>query len=132
MIPVITFRKKTSSSSKRWTLDKLFRQFVRERDVTCQAAGLWGVECMGELQVAHFHPRRHLSVRWDPDNAALLCELGHHRYADEHQDTKWFWIAARLGSERFAELSERRRQPWHGGYDRMKAEVLSLLNGRPD
>jgi hypothetical protein len=125
---VVAFRKSTSASSKRRTLDSRFRAFIRERDRTCQAAGLWGVTCDGDLQVAHFHPRRYLSVRWEPSNAALLCALGHHLYLDMHQDVKWFWIAARLGSEQFNSLAERRRIPWDRDYSRAMEELTTLLN----
>jgi hypothetical protein len=125
-VKVVEFRKETSVDSKRRTLDKLFRDFIRERDRTCQAEGLWGVPCAGVLQVAHFHSRRYLSVRWEPSNAALMC-LVHHFHADTHQDLKWFWVAARLGSVRFDALGEKRTQLWDRDYQRAASELAALM-----
>ncbi len=40
--------------------------------------------CDGPLDAAHVVPRRHRSVRWDPENGRPLCRA-HHRYFTDHE-----------------------------------------------
>jgi 5-methylcytosine-specific restriction endonuclease McrA len=54
-------------------LDAQARQEVFERDgFKCQRCGVR--EGLGAvLQWSHVHSRRHYCLRWDPDNAKILC-----------------------------------------------------------
>lgn len=115
----MAFRKGTSAASMKRTLRQLSNQRIHERDRTCQAMGLWSINCWGPLQVCHFHPRRHMTVTYDPENLALMC-AAHHTYFDGHGDIKWRWIEERLGTESVDALRARRDQRWGGraDYDR--------------
>ena len=58
--------------------DRLFSEYVRNRDGDCQLRG----KCLGhkeyaELQCCHFHSRRKESVRFDPENCVALCAACH-------------------------------------------------------
>src|SRR5438128_2525016 len=98
--------------------DRLFRQRIRERDVTCRVGNLkWGVYCGGPLEVAHFIGRgKSYAVRWSDDNAALLCR-NHHAWIDGHDLDKFEWVRSFLGDERYEALREASRHDWNKDYD---------------
>ena len=124
--------KPAKAESLRRRADTLFRQLIRERDQWCQGDATLhqGGPCWGSLEVAHFHPRRHLVVRWDKNNAALLCQKSH-RFMDEHEDLKWNFIGQRIGQVNLDLLRARRAEPWDGrqGYARVIEELKSDLRG---
>jgi hypothetical protein len=95
--------------------DQLFRHRIRERDKVCQAVGMYELGCSPIQEVAHFFPRRALSVRWDESNACLLCFF-HHRFLDTHPIEKWEFVKERLGPELDA-LRKRYDVVWHKDYD---------------
>ena len=120
---------KTSAKHRRDYADQRWRKLIRERDQVCQARGLWDRECGFALEAAHFYPRRHLSVRWDLDNGALLCSI-HHGWFDGHEPEKWAWVAERLGPQRLLALRMRRDEAWHKNYDRVHEELAGPKYGR--
>ena len=107
------------------TLDKLFSQYIKLRDKVCQRCG-----GNNGLQTAHFYGRARHSVRYDPDNACLLC-FGCHRYLDSNPIEKTEFFQKRLGEEGFAFLQVRKEMPGKD-IDReairlyLKAKILEL------
>jgi 5-methylcytosine-specific restriction endonuclease McrA len=124
--PVEKPRRKAKRRSQRDYADRLFRQRIRERDeMTCQAGNeAFGVYCGGQLEVAHYVPRRVLNVRWTDTNAALLCS-NHHGWLDGHPLDRDEWFRARLGSE-YDVLRQLARERWNKSYD----EVLGRLKAQ--
>lgn len=61
-------------------LDTLFRQAVRKRDnySNCPICRKPFDSFMHAPEVCHFVKRRHLSTRWDLNNAILGCHLCNH------------------------------------------------------
>src|SRR6266540_7327716 len=119
----------TSATHRCDYADRLFREYIRERDKTCQ---MKSAECLGELQAAHFIGRnRAKSVRWDPRNCALLC-LKHHRQMDGDSIGKHSWFADRLGEERFTALQMKSREAFDRDYDRVIRELRVLRQTQND
>ena len=83
------------------SLDKLFSQCIKKRDKVCQRCG--GTR---GLQTAHFHSRRKKMIRWDEDNACLLC-FGCHIYLDSEPLEKVEFFQKRLGEMPFILLTVR-------------------------
>lgn len=104
--------------------DVLFSRFIRERDGTCQAAGV-GPDCSGNLQCAHIISRSYKSIRTDERNALCLC-AAHHTYYT-HRPLEWEdWVRESFGTlwdELRAEALEYRTVDWKG-------EVSRLSNSR--
>src|SRR4030042_1340747 len=80
---------------KKSKLDKLFSRYIKARDKVCQ-------RCDGKtgLQCSHYHSRRKRSVRWDEDNACLLCFGCHIYFHGEPLKATEFW-KKRLGKKIF-------------------------------
>lgn len=57
-------------------LDKLFSQYIRNRDKRCLRCGK-----KENLQCAHIFSRRHFNTRWDEENAVTLCYACHLHWA---------------------------------------------------
>jgi hypothetical protein len=112
-----------TATSKMQYCDKLFRTYVRGRDKVCQVGG----DCWGDLQAAHFIGRSIKSVRWKPDNAALLC-VKHHVELDRDPIGKHSWFAYRLGEERLTALHMASREAFHRDYAKVLADLKILLN----
>ena len=83
-------------------LDKLFAQYIKLRDKWCQRCG-----GTSGLQTAHFFGRARKSVRWDEDNACLLC-FGCHQYFHSRPLEFVEWFKSRLG-DKFELLQGRER-----------------------
>ena len=82
--------------------DKVVGDFVKARDKVCQAEG----EHKGPLQWAHIVSRRYRAIRWDANNAVVLC-AGHHM-GFTGNPLKWDeWVEKRIGVEAYAELKRR-------------------------
>jgi len=94
----------TTTSLKR-KADRLFGIQVRARG-QCEAAGFDDIDCNGGLQTAHIVRRRYLSVRWDLDNAACLCQA-HHVYFTWHPLAEERFHTGYLGAEHFEALKKR-------------------------
>ena len=97
-------------------LDKLFAQYIKLRDKWCQRCG-----GASGLQTAHFHSRRKRSVRYDPDNACLLC-FGCHIYLDGNPLEKVEFFKQILGEEAFDLLNARARIT----YPKLDKEAIKL------
>lgn len=106
-------------------LDKLFSQYIRQRDVVCQRCG-----GTSGLQNSHFHGRRKASTRHNEDNACLLC-YGCHMYfhANPLEHTEWF--RERVGETKFMLLNIQANQV--GKVDRQAVELYlrNLLEDHP-
>ena len=95
------------------TIDKLFSKLLRaERGRTCERCGkkypertgLWG------LHTSHFIGRANKQVRWNKDNADILC-MGCHSYFETHKATLYReWKMDKLGAERYNALIEKSRE----------------------
>ncbi len=93
---------------RRDKLDTLFSEFIRRRAV----ARIGGCEYCGkgkrwqDMDCSHFHGRRKLSTRYDPDNCAGLCRPCHF-FLGEHPNKHADWFEKRLGSDRYEQLNIR-------------------------
>ena len=78
--------------------DRAFSLYVRARDARCTAAGMFDIECRGNLQAAHVVGRRRYSVRFDPANVHALCQA-HHYHVDRHgsENAKYRWAVTAIG-----------------------------------
>lgn len=91
------------------TLSDTFSLAVRERDdYTCQypdcpKCGNHTLRYQGGLDCSHYHPRRHLSGRWYPDNCITLCRLIH-QYVDTHRSIQVDLMKEILGEPCHADL----------------------------
>lgn len=56
-----------------------------------------------QLQCCHYHGRRKISVRFDPDNLLGLC-AGCHRWLDSQPAEFSEWMLERLGKQRYDDL----------------------------
>jgi len=83
--------------------DGLFRKWRRVKDnYTCQKCGrVYSQDNAGNLQVAHFHSRRHENTRFDTDNTLCLCGIPCHHYFDTHRTEFEEFMLERLGRERY-------------------------------
>ena len=84
-------------------LDRLFSQYIKLRDKWCQRCG-----GTGGLQTSHFIGRSRRIVRWDEDNACLLC-FGCHMYLTAHPTEHVQWFINHLGEEKLDLLMARNR-----------------------
>ena len=99
-----------------WTLkrslaDKLFSDYIRERDKwTCQRCFSKYQPPTSGLHCSHFHGRGKKSVRWDIENAAAMC-WGCHQYLGSHPLDHVELFKKRLGENRFDLLTLRANMP---------------------
>ena len=86
-------------------LDKLWSEYVRERDKNCQKCG-----GSGSVSAHHAFGRRHLAVRWDIYNGVALCYPCHIHWA--HRDPAGFaeWFRVFVGDAQYERLSEAHNQ----------------------
>ncbi len=87
------------------SLDKLFSSYIKARDKYCQRCG-----GSSGLQTSHFHGRAKRSVRWDTDNARLLC-FGCHQYFHSQPAEHTEWFKQYLGEEAYDLLKARANTP---------------------
>jgi len=101
---------KSPIKKRRDRCDKLFAQYVKERDQTCQ-----NPQCKGRSEVldwSHFISRSRISVRWDKDNCYALCRTCHF-YFDGNALGKLCYdelVRQRLGEDSYFALKEKARQ----------------------
>lgn len=62
--------------------DKLFSEYIRNRDQRCRNCGTFE-----RLQCAHLISRSYKSIRVDPDNAVALCQSCHLGFT--HRPLEW-------------------------------------------
>ena len=107
-------RKKLKSlKSLKAKLDKVFSEYVRDRDCLPNGVGTC-ITCgkQRHLQAGHFIRRQHLATRWEPDNVFGQCAScncwGHGQEAE-------FYVALvkRLGQARVDELMRLKRTTVH-------------------
>lgn len=90
--------------------DKLFAQYIKERDKTCQ-----NPVCKGRSEIldwAHFISRNRLAVRWEERNTYAMCRSCH-IYFDGNALGKLEFdnlVRLRLGTDSYFELKEKARQ----------------------
>jgi len=82
-------------------LDRLFARYIKLRDKVCQRCG-----GTGGLQTSHFWGRAKKSVRWDEENACLLC-MGCHMYLTAHPYEHTEFFKKRIGERAFDLLMAR-------------------------
>ena len=82
--------------------DRLFRDIIRNRDKSlCQ-------NCSSPFhpQLAHIISRRYYTVRWDTNNALILCAKCHARWT--YHPLEWEqWIIKRIGQEEYETLKRK-------------------------
>ena len=103
------------------SLDRLFAQYIKLRDKTCQYCG-----GTGGLQTAHFWGRGMKSVRWDVDNACLLC-FGHHQYFHSRPLEYVEWFSNRLNEEAFINLQARANTPQKPDRELIRLKLKELI-----
>ncbi len=85
--------------------DALFSKYVRLlADGVCEYCG----RTVGhqKLHCSHFHGRRKLSTRHDPDNVSAICG-GCHTYFHDNPNIHTEFFQKKLGSSRYEELNIR-------------------------
>ena len=116
--PKRAIRKKSKRKLKLHDADRLFSQFIRNRDAwQCKACGSpFSVQC------AHIISRTYRAIRWAPDNAVTLCKGCHIRYT--HRPLEWHdWVEWKFPG-RYALLKAQALKP-HAKPD--YAEICSAL-----
>lgn len=89
--------------------DTVFSKLIRLRArFNCEKCGRYFPQGHG-LQCSHFFGRRHMSTRWDPDNAAAHCFVCHMRFGENPIEFT-AWIKQYLGDGRYDMLTERHRR----------------------
>lgn len=85
-------------------LDKVCSELTIKRDGCCQVCG-----SMSKLAAHHCYGRRHMSVRWDPDNLITLCWPHHKHFA--HGDPVGFatWLSDKIGEPAYQKLKVKAR-----------------------
>ena len=84
-------------------LDLVFAKYMRlAASGICEYCGASNKS----LQCSHFHGRRKLSTRYDPENCCAVC-FTCHQYFHEHPNIHTEFFKKRLGSERFEQLNIR-------------------------
>ena len=105
--------------------DKLFSEFIRNRDGKCVKCGRVGV-----LHCHHIISRSCKAVRWDEDNAIALCP-GHHRnWAHANPLEVAEFMQLRLGSEKYRELILRASTPIPLTINHYKEVIEKLIKRR--
>jgi len=74
--------------------DRLFSQYIRQRDEHCLNCGT-----NRNLQCAHILGRRFSAIRCDPDNAVTLCLECHH-FFDSNPKAWRVWVDERYPGRR--------------------------------
>ena len=94
--------------------DKEFSLFIRLRD--CMPNGFFRcISCgqikpFGQADCGHFHSRRHMSVRYDEDNAHAECRSCN-RFKADHLIGYERNLIAKIGRMRFDKLAWKAAQP---------------------
>jgi hypothetical protein len=101
--------------------DTVFSKLIRLRaQWSCESCGTYFPFGHG-LQCSHFFGRRHMSTRWDADNAAAHCFTCHMRFG-ENPIAFTAWIKKYLGDVRYEALQARHQRI----VKRTKAELEDL------
>ena len=101
----IKVRKKTDLVAK---LDKAFSRYVRLRDAMpggcfrCISCGQ--IKPYEQADCGHYHSRRHMSTRWDEDNAHAECRACN-RFRADHMIGYRENLIAKIGQMRFDKLA---------------------------
>ena len=105
------------------TCDNLFRVYIKARDKSCQRCHT----TMGKLETAHFYSRAYRNIRFEPDNACLLCFKCHYLFAHrEPLEFAEFW-KKRLGEERMNLLTLKKNTYKKMDYGMEKAILKKLI-----
>ena len=91
---------------KRDKYDITFSEFIKKRDVYCQKCG----KSDGKLECSHIFSRRHQGLRYDEDNAKLLC-FGCHRWWHENPPEAIEWLKSIIGEDAYNKLRIRAHKP---------------------
>ena len=124
-------------------LDRLFSEFIRKRAMLTGGCEYCGTEkhdapkangntlpAWKQLQTAHFHSRRKLSTRYDPDNASGLCPACHMHIDGNPYEHVGFY-QKRLGQEKFEQLNLRANMTMKIDREMIKADLkdkIAFLN----
>lgn len=85
-------------------LDKKFSHYIRSKaNFTCERCFMKHTPPTSALHCSHFHGRRKMSVRFDPENVSALC-FGCHLYFTSQPDQHREWFRKRLGEKRYDAL----------------------------
>lgn len=97
-------------------LDTIFSKKIRERGA-CQFCGSTSF-----LNCAHIISRKYQQVRWDKDNARVLCAKCHR---NAHDNPLWFAdkIFDDIGKQAYYELLEKSRQTKKLFFEDVKKEL---------
>jgi hypothetical protein len=86
--------------------DRRFAKFIKLRDVVCQRCGATN----GKLECSHIFSRRNRGLRFDPENAKLLC-FGCHRDWHENPVSGTDWLKRLIGEDAYDRLKLRASKP---------------------
>jgi hypothetical protein len=121
------------------TLDRIFSQFIRERDrtgdyFTCSTCA--GVKPYEQMDAGHFQNRRHLGTRYDEQNVHGQCRSCN-RFDEGRQYEMGQYIDKKYGDGTAKKLICLARMPskvdamWYGTMiDHYKSELKRMKNAR--
>ena len=108
--------------------DKLFRDYIKLRDHKCQKCE----KSNCRLDTAHIISRGVHKVRYDPDNALLLCSDCHLNFAHKRPLEFAVFIYNYLGKEKYYSLIERSHQVIMPKKRQFYIECIDTLLGEID
>ena len=107
-------RGKSERSKIMAKLDKLYSDYVRERDNwTCVRCGLREINNKRHMSCSHYWSRRHISTRWELDNLCTLCWNCHaYHWESEKQSDYRNYMLKKLGKEGYEKLEQKHLMTW--------------------
>lgn len=107
-------------------LDKIFSEFIRERDSwQCQRCRRYFGNDRGRIHCAHIFSRGKMATRYSGENALALCKGCHKFWAHVHTDDFRDFNIERLGEQRYGALRLRSNMLW-----RLYLPDLRVLMGK--
>lgn len=120
-------RKQPSLSSLEAKLDRVFSNYIRQRDadvggtvrcVTCRRLLFWK-----EAHAGHFVKRQHRAVRWDERNVHAQC-VSCNTYRGGQQDEYGLFIIRKYGNQVHEELLGRK----HSVIKHTRADLQAMID----
>lgn len=124
---------------KRKKHDLIFSKLVRLRtNWHCEHCGINKISDPGTLDCAHIMGRRHVGLRWHPQNALSLCRKDH-LFFTEHPFDFADWCRDYLGEDRVCALRRAAQKPYKlikcdrdSIYRHMQDELVEMNRKRLD
>ncbi len=111
-------------------LDATFAKHIKEkRNWQCERCGFRELPPTVRIQLSHFHSRVARSVRYDEDNADVLCASCHRTFETKKTAEYYEWKKKKLGTRKFNALLKRYYTLKPGGFTKAeKEEMMKKFN----